>query len=46
MAIKKTSIQLSFETKRELDNIGKKGETYEDIIKRLLELSKQAVKLD
>jgi len=41
VAVKKTSIQISFETKKELDNIGKKGETYEDIIKRLLAHQKQ-----
>jgi len=31
-----TCIQLSKETKCRLDDIGKKPETYEDIIKRLL----------
>jgi len=36
MVIKKTSISISFETKKLLDNIGKKGETYETIILRLL----------
>jgi len=31
-----TTIQISKETKQKLDEIGKKNETYEDIIKRLL----------
>jgi len=33
----KTCIQLSKETKSKLDDLGKKQDTYEDIIKRLLE---------
>lgn len=36
MAIKKTSIQISFETKKALDRLGDKGDTYEDIIRRLI----------
>jgi len=32
-----TCIQLSKETKSKLDDLGKKQDTYEDIIKRLLE---------
>jgi len=32
-----TCIQLSKETKSRLDKLGKKQDTYEDIIKRLLE---------
>jgi len=32
-----TTIQLSRETKKKLDELGKKNETYEEIIKRLLE---------
>ena len=31
-----TSIQLSRETKKKLEDIGKKGETYEEIVLRLL----------
>lgn len=41
MAVK-TSIQVSFELKAELVKLGNKGDTYEDIIKRLLEQLKQA----
>ncbi len=32
-----TSIQISKETKKRLGDLGKKGETYEDIIKKLLQ---------
>ena len=32
-----TSIQISRETKKMLDDLGKKGETYEEIILRLIE---------
>ncbi len=31
-----TTIQLSEETREELKKLGKKGDTYDDIIKRLL----------
>lgn len=41
---KKTSIQLSVETKKRLDEIGHKGETYEDIILRLLDQQKRPKK--
>ena len=33
----KTSIQISKELKAKLDKLGNKGDTYEDIIKRLVE---------
>lgn len=36
----KTSIQISRETKEKLDKLGKKGDTYEDIIKQLIERKK------
>lgn len=32
-----TSLQISKETKKKLDEIGKKSETYEDIILKLLQ---------
>jgi len=31
-----TTIQISFETKKKLEKMGKKGETFEDIILKLL----------
>ena len=39
MTEKKTSIQLSVATKERLDKIGGKKDTYEDIIRRLLDLA-------
>jgi hypothetical protein len=37
----RTTIELSNETRDRLKELGKKGETYEEIIKRLLKLAKQ-----
>ncbi|MHC1597045.1 MAG: DUF7557 family protein [Methermicoccaceae archaeon] len=37
MATKKTTIQISVETRDRLASLGRKGETYEDIIRRLLD---------
>jgi hypothetical protein len=37
MADDKALVQVSTETKAKLDKIGCKGDTYEDIIKRLLD---------
>lgn len=37
----KTTIELSIETRDKLKELGKKGETYDEIIRRLLELAKQ-----
>lgn len=34
---KKTSIQVSQTIKTELDNLGNKGDTYEDIIRKILD---------
>jgi predicted DNA-binding protein len=34
--VEKTTIQLTVETKKRLDDLGTKIDTYEDIIKRLL----------
>ena len=37
MTGKKTTLQLTEETKKRLDKIGHKGETYDDILSRLLD---------
>jgi len=37
----KTTIELSKETRDRLKKLGKKGETYDEIIRRLLELAKE-----
>lgn len=39
-----TTIQLSRETRDMLKELGKKGETYDEIIKKLLELVKECEK--
>lgn len=39
-----TTIQLSIETRDQLKELGKKGETYDEIIKKLIELSKECEK--
>ena len=36
-----TTIQVSKETREMLKELGKKGETYDDIIRRLIELAKK-----
>tara|TARA_B100000315_G_C14082374_1_gene365450 strand:+ start:45 stop:248 length:204 start_codon:yes stop_codon:yes gene_type:complete len=36
-----TTIQLTQETKEQIQSFGQKGETYEDILKRLYEIAKQ-----
>ncbi|WXG43611.1 MAG: hypothetical protein WED04_06165 [Promethearchaeati archaeon SRVP18_Atabeyarchaeia-1] len=38
----KTTIELSMETRNRLKALGRKGETYDQIIKKLLRLTKQA----
>jgi len=38
---RKTTIELSVDTRDKLKNIGKKSETYDEIINRLLKLAKQ-----
>ncbi len=38
---KVTTIQLSRETRDQLKELGKKGETYEEIVQMLLKLAKQ-----
>lgn len=35
--MKKTTIAISIETKERLDKLGEKGDTYEKIVKRLLD---------
>lgn len=40
--MKKSSIQLSENTKNLLKNLGKMGETYEDVILRLIKTYKEA----
>mgnify|MGYP000448040562 CR=1 FL=1 len=37
-----TTIQISKETREMLKELGKKGETYDDIIRRLIELARRA----
>ncbi|MDK2383998.1 MAG: hypothetical protein QI199_04200 [Candidatus Korarchaeota archaeon] len=36
-----TTIQISKETREMLKSLGRKGETYDDIIRRLIELAKR-----
>ena len=36
-----TTIRLSMETKNRLDKLGAKGDSYEDIVKRLLDLAEK-----
>ena len=36
-----TTIQIQKETREELREFGKKGETYEDVIKKLMEIAKR-----
>jgi hypothetical protein len=38
MAEEKTTIAITFENKRRLDKLGVKGDTYDDILSRLLDL--------
>jgi hypothetical protein len=40
----KTTIQLFNETKAELDSLGSKNETYDEIVKRLIEAYKEGHK--
>jgi len=39
-----TTIQISKETREMLKELGRKGETYDDIIRRLIELAKDVEK--
>lgn len=38
-----TTIQVSRETREKLKRVGRKGQTYDDIIEELLEISKKAI---
>jgi len=42
---KSTTIQVLIETRNELQSLGSKGETYDDIIKRLIEVYKEKQKI-
>ncbi|MFW5904562.1 MAG: DUF7557 family protein [Candidatus Saliniplasma sp.] len=43
--MERTTIAVKKETKNELKHLGRKGESYDDIIDRLLKLSKDELKL-
>ncbi len=43
--MERTTIALKKETKDELKNLGRKGESYDDIIERLLGLSKEELEM-
>ncbi len=38
-----TTIQVSRETREKLKRVGRKGQTYDDIIENLLEISRRAI---
>ncbi len=40
-----TVIRLGVSTKERLDNLGKKNDSYDDIIKKLLDISDKQIKL-
>jgi len=42
--IKTTTIQVSIETRDELMSLGRKGETYDEIIKRLITAHQKSLK--
>ncbi len=41
MSRERTTIELSKETRDQLKELGKKGETYDEIIRKLLKLAKE-----
>jgi len=41
---KSTTIQISVETREELKALGSKGETYDEIVKKLLRIAKECEK--
>jgi predicted CopG family antitoxin len=41
-----TTIQISKETREKLADMGKKGETYDDIIKKLIETATKCLKVE
>ena len=44
MADKTTTIRVTFSTKKDLDGLGSKGDTYDDVIQKLIKTSKEEVK--
>lgn len=40
--MEQTTIQISKETREKLKKVGRKGQTYDEIIEKLLEISKKA----
>jgi len=38
--MKSTTIRIKTETKEKLESLGRKGQTYDEIVKKLLEVSK------
>ena len=41
-----TTISISKETKEKLKNLGRAGDSYEDVIKKMYEISKKQILLD
>ena len=41
--MEQTTIQISKETREKLKKVGRKGQTYDEIIEKLLEISKKAI---
>ena len=41
--MQQTTIQISKETREKLKKVGRKGQTYDEIIENLLEISKKAI---
>ena len=41
MATKTTTIRVTFATKKDLDDLGSKGDTYDDVIQKLIKTSKE-----
>jgi predicted CopG family antitoxin len=43
--MRKTTLAVSVETKTKLERLGRKGESYDDIIRRLLSISEEELRL-
>ena len=41
--MQQTTIQISKETREKLKKVGRKGQTYDEIIEKLLDISKKAI---
>ena len=41
--MEQTTIQISKETREKLKKVGRKGQTYDEIIEKLLDISKKAI---